>query len=218
VAGRRDRQRRPARRTATRTPKRRILVVCEGEVTEPGYVKGFERWCRNALVQVEIPNRHGVPRTLVEAAKERKQAAEETARREGDDFLLYDEVWCVLDVDDHPKLDEAKIMARDNGIDVAISNPSFELWLLLHFRDNPGAQDRHHLQKMTKGFVDGYDKHINFDRFAPHYEAARSRAARMQRQAEEDGEPHRNPTTGVFRLTESIARKDDDLGGGSRGG
>ena len=27
------------------------------------------------------------------------------------------------------------------AFDLAISNPCFELWLLLHFQDNPGMQD-----------------------------------------------------------------------------
>ncbi len=186
--------------------------MCEGEVTEPSYINGFKRWCRNPLVEVEIPNLHGVPRTLVEAAKERKHEAERQARRQRDDNLLYDEVWCVPDVDEHPKLHEAWQMARDNGIELAISNPCFELWLLLHFRESPGARHRHDLQRMMRDHVDGYDKHLEFSTFAKAYEVARGRAARIQERADEDEEPHRNPTTGVYRLTESIARKDDEPG------
>lgn len=205
---RRDRARTPARRTGTRTPKRRLLVVCEGKVTEPEYLKGFERWCKNALVTVEIPKRVGVPLVLVEVAGQLKQAAETKARREDDDFLRYDEVWCVIDVDDHPNLDEAKAIAHDHGIELAISNPCFELWLILHFRESPGARDHRHVQAMTKSVVEGYDKHLDFTKFAPGYEAARERAIRLHRNAEEDGEPGRNPTTSVYRLTESIARRE----------
>jgi hypothetical protein len=35
--GFRDRQRGPARRASSREPKRRLLVVCDGDVTEPDY-------------------------------------------------------------------------------------------------------------------------------------------------------------------------------------
>ncbi|MEE9383279.1 MAG: RloB family protein [Nannocystaceae bacterium] len=194
------------------------MVVCEGKVTEPTYISGFTRECRTTLVQVEISNRHGVPRALVETAKELMRAAKEQAHREKDDNCLYNEVWCLPDVDDHPKLDEARQMAHDNGIEFVASNPCFELWLLLHFQDNPGMQHRDDLKRMMRKHIAGYDKHFEFRDLAPLYEDAKDRAQRMQRQADEDGEPHRNPTTGVFRLTESIARKNDDSGGGCGGG
>jgi hypothetical protein len=47
-----------------------------------------------------------------------------------------DEVWCVFDVDEHPKLAEARDQANANGIQLAVSNPCFELWLLLHFQEH----------------------------------------------------------------------------------
>jgi hypothetical protein len=103
-------------------------------------------------------------------------------------------------------------MADDNGIELAVSNPCFELWLLLHFRENPGARHRHDLQTMMRKCIGSYDKHLDFRAFAAGYADAFDRAARMQQQAEGDGEPCRNPTTGVFRLTDSIARTDDDAG------
>jgi hypothetical protein len=204
----RERRRRPARRTATLSPRRRILVVCEGQNTEPGYIEGFRQWRRNPLVIVEVSKEHGVPRTLVELAKTLKREAANAARRERDENLSYDEVSCVFDVDDHPKLDEARQMAIDNEIELAVSNPCFELWLLLHFRESPGMQHRHDLQKMMKPHVPRYDKSVDFERFSPNYESARLRATRLQRVADEDGDPHRNPTTGVYRLTESIGRRD----------
>jgi hypothetical protein len=95
-------------------------------------------------------------------------------------------------------------MARDNGIDLAVSNPCFELWLLLHFRDNPGMQDRGKLGKMLTEFVPEYDKHVDYATYAAGYAQAVARSARMDQAAENDGESGRNPTTGVYRLTEVI--------------
>jgi hypothetical protein len=140
---RRDRDRKPARRAPFRNPKPVILVVCEGKNTEPQYIDGFRRHVRNPRVDIEIAPSTGVPRTLVQVAKEKKENAEEEANRQRDPNLAYDSVWCVFDIDDHPKVGEAKEMARDNNIKLAISNPCFELWLLLHFRENPGMQHRH---------------------------------------------------------------------------
>lgn len=107
-------------------------------------------------------------------------------------------------IDDHPKLEEARVTALDNGIELAISNPSFELWLLLHLRDNPGAQHRDHLARILRQLIPGYNKHVEFARFAPGYQDAVKRARSLDRRADEDEEPGRNPTTGVWRLTESI--------------
>lgn len=73
---------------------------------------------------------------------------------------------------------------------------------LVHFRDSPGMQHRDDLQEMMKACIDGYHKHLDFEEFAPRYHTARDRARQMQEKADEDGEPHRNPTTGVYHLTE----------------
>ena len=207
VSKRRDRSRRPARRPRTRNLRRRILVVCEGTVTEPTYLKSFKNWCRNPLVAVEIPKQQGAPRTIVDVAKERRAEAAAHAKSEGDDNLSFDEVWCVFDVDEHPSVNDACEMARNNDIHVAVSNPCFELWVILHFRESPGAQDRHTIQKMLRTFIPDYDKHLDFDVLSPNYSTAVTRAARLQQQADDDREPRRNPTTGVHRLTASIARE-----------
>nr|WP_254330779.1 RloB family protein [Corallococcus exiguus] len=185
-------------------PKPRILVFCEGKNTEPQYIVAFRQWCRNSRVDVEIAKERGVPLTLVTLAKESKRRAESEARKAKDDNLSYDEVWCVFDVDEHPKRKEAQNLARAHGISLAVSNPCFELWLLLHFRENPGMQHRHDLQKMLAGFVPDYNKHVDFELFKEGYPAAAKRAKRLDEQASDDGEEGRNPSTGVYRLTQSI--------------
>ena len=58
-----------------------------------------------------------------------------------------------FDVDEHPGISDAKQMARASGIKLAISNPCFELWLLLHFREQPGPQNRHRIQHILKTHV-----------------------------------------------------------------
>jgi len=140
----------------------------------------------------------------VEIAKKHKKKAEEDAKRERDDNLAYDSVWCVFDRDDHPHIPDAQQMARDNDIQLSISNPCFELWLLLHFRDNPGMQPRHKLRRMLVHFVPGYDKDVKYATYSNGYQQAVTRAEQMDTIAESEAESGRNPTTGVYRLTESI--------------
>ena len=204
MANRRNRNRRPARRTPWREPKPRILCVCEGEVTEPEYLCAFAKLPRNSRIEVVVEPGAGVPRTLVEKAKERKQKAETDAGQKKDTNLAFEEVWCVYDIDEHPKLDQARVMARDNGIALAVSNPSFELWLVHHFRDSPGMQHRVNMTRILKQVLPGYDKHIVFGRLEPGYQEAKQRARSLEERAEADGDPGRNPTTGFWRLTESI--------------
>jgi hypothetical protein len=206
---RRERERRPARRTATREPTRRLLVVSEGKVTEPEYLRGFWRWVRNNTIEIVFPDKHGVPLTLVKLAVKLKVSAEKQAKRERDGFLAYDEVWCVFDIDEHPGVNDARQLARARGIKLAVSNPCFELWILLHFRESPGPRHRHNVMELVAEKLPGYDKHLRFDDLASGVEDADRRARALQTQADEEGEPHRNPTTGVYRLTESIARKTD---------
>jgi hypothetical protein len=200
----RSRKRKRGRRAAFRDPKPIILIVCEGANTEPQYLRGFVNSWRNPRVTIRIAPEHGDPKYLVEAAKQHKADANADAKRQRDDNLSYDAVWCVCDVDDHRRLAEARQMARDNGIDLAVSNPCFELWLLLHFQTSPGMQDRVRLLQMLRKHVPDYDKEVDYSHFQSGYEQAVARATRMDRAAANAGEPGRNPTTGVYRLTELI--------------
>jgi RloB-like protein len=121
------------RRRAYREPKPRFLVVCEGTVTEPCYFTAI-RHVERCLIELQIEG-GGAPKALVERAVALKRQAARDARREADDNLKYDEVWCVFDVDEHQLIHEAKEQAKANGVELAESNPCFELWVLLHFQD-----------------------------------------------------------------------------------
>jgi hypothetical protein len=204
--GKRDRARRPARQQPHLQAKPLVLIVTEGSVTEPEYFQGFAKSFHNPRVRIEVVGGAGVPKTIVESAKERKQDAETRARRENDENLRYDQVWCVFDVDQHPKIPDAKQMARDNGIELAISNPCIELWLWLHFAEQPGMRDRRDLQRMMAQHIRNYDKHVNYSDYASGYESAVQRASRLDAEAEADNDEGRNPSTGVWLLTESIRR------------
>ena len=60
----------------------------------------------------------GVPKTLVEkAVRLMKDAAQSP-----DPNDHFDQVWCVFDIDEHPKIADAKQQAANHGISLAISN------------------------------------------------------------------------------------------------
>lgn len=198
-----NRRRRPGRREPFRDPRPMVLIVCEG-TSEQEYFEKFANHHRNSRVRVELESRTGVPFSLVQLARERKRRSDAAAKRQRDENLSFDSIWCVFDIDEHPHVSDAREMARDNGIHLAISNPCFELWLILHLRSSPGMKDRHNTQRLLKKLVPDYDKHIDFSRYVEGYPDAVVRARSLDDLAQRVGTPGHNPTTNVYELTESI--------------
>lgn len=191
-------------------PRRKLLILCEGKVTEPLYFRSFRQEHRNHLVEVEIVPECGGPKPLVELAVERKKSAEKEARRHRDPYQKYDEVWCVFDVDNHPNLVEAKRQAQDNGLKLAISNPCFELWIVLHFQDQRAYQDRGWIQSKCREYLSGFAKAVPYEKVQPNYQDALERATALMRWQEEQGRHDANPSTGVYKLTERIVELGKD--------
>jgi RloB-like protein len=194
------RSRRSGRRAASseRPPKKRLLIVCEGKVSEPTYLDGRRLAERNVVLEIDWIKDAGDPLAIVQQAVERKQNSLST------DF---DEVWCVYDVDDHKRLVDAERLAVGNGIKLAISNPCFELWLHLHFLTHaPGAMSRNKVRDAVRKRFPLYDKKVDYNDFRSNYENAKNLAIELDRHANDLGEPGKNPTTGFYHLTESMSQ------------
>ena len=101
-------------------------------------------------------------------------------------------------------MSEALQLAVSRVISLAVSNPCFELWALLHFQDQQGHIDRDKLRAALKGYLPQYDKELDFAKVHPGYQEAVKRAAHLDDLATQNGDVGRNPTTGVYRLTETI--------------
>jgi hypothetical protein len=203
---RRDDGRGLGRRGPSRDPLPLILVVCEGKVTEPEYVEEFRLAHGATTVRVHVHAPGGDPKALVEAAIAKRDEAAQRVKREGDPNLAYDEVWCVFDVDEHARLEEARVLAGKGGIDLAISNPCFELWLLLHRTEHTAQAERKRISTLLRKHLPGYDKHVRFGDVASGYDDAVRRAEALDRRHAKDGADGRNPSTGVYRLTELIRK------------
>jgi len=185
-------------------PRPRILLVCEGEATERGYFEDMRREAHVRLIHLFVDRVHGVPKTLVRRAVELKRAAERDARRSGDINLRYDAVWCVFDVDEHPNMPEALQQAKDNGIKVAISNPCFELWLLLHFEDQRAFIDRAAAHAACRRHMPRYEKRVTYSELKAKYADAVKRAEHLNAWQTSRGCSGANPSTTVHSLTELI--------------
>ena len=125
------------RRRPSVAPRACVLLVCEGEKTEPHYFKSLRKELRLTTLEVEIVGQGAAPKTVVKKAVELARARKQEVRL-GRDGLNYDYVWCVFDVEQrckNPSLQPALKQAVDNGVDVALSNPCFEYWFLIHFTE-----------------------------------------------------------------------------------
>ncbi len=190
------------RRRPSREPKPRFLIVCEGEVTEPHYFNEFRRLSRKLIDLKIVPA--GVPKTVVQQAVKLKNKSEEMAKRSKDENLRYEYVWCLFDIDEHPNVDDAKQQARDNFLNVAISNPCFELWLLLHFQDQNAHIGRKPLKHLCIKHMPGYVKTPFCGALFPNLHLAIERAATLDKRHESNNKIGANPSTGVYRLIQQI--------------
>ncbi len=109
-------------------PKKRFLIVCEGEKTEPNYFKKF----RVPSLVIDVFGKGYNTDSLVGKAIEYKKKKD------------YEEVWCVFDRDSFPpqNFNNALTLAQKHKIKVAYSNEAFELWYILHFYYHDSATSR----------------------------------------------------------------------------
>lgn len=122
--------RRINRGKATRAPVARIVVVTEGASTEPGYLNAFHKMYGHRFSTKIVPvGGVGDPKSVVE------RAIKETEKIQRDRLGMQDSVWAMFDRDNHPRFKLAKQIPFRNKICVAVSNPCFEVWCILHYRD-----------------------------------------------------------------------------------
>jgi hypothetical protein len=129
------------RRQPVRTSSRTILIVCEDSKSSPDYFVRLRSELTLTSVTVEVYGKEcgSAPISVVNYAIERKQEVETSSIRD-----KYDEIFCVIDIDEH-ETDQAIQKARDNNLNMIISNPCFEYWYILHFRKTGKSCPRHKL-------------------------------------------------------------------------
>ncbi|WP_163573399.1 RloB family protein [Fodinicola feengrottensis] len=177
-----------------REERTHILIVCGGLQTEPRYFRGLQEAgsCRPDICFTICKKAESPDRLVAYAAIKRDQAPD-----------VYDEVWCVTDVDEF-EMAGAISRAEREDILLAVSNPCFELWLLHIFFSDCRAHLRGCREVLCKlrAYISAYDKNeIRILDFAPGIVAAVKRGQRLA----PAGEEHlRNPSTGVWKLVQKI--------------
>ncbi|MCK4626389.1 MAG: RloB domain-containing protein [Phycisphaerae bacterium] len=196
------------RRKPFRTQGRCILIVCEGEKTEPDYFKSLRRELRLRSVKVEVVGKEcgSAPINVVDEAIKKKDSSKSATIVD-----YYDEIWCVMDVEapqPHTTLDQALDKARDNGLKVALTNPCFEYWYILHFKKTSQFMQKNgDVIKVLKKCYPEYCKNSLdiFDAIFPHTTDAIKNAGDVIKE-KHWGEDLRgcNPSTHVHRLVEQL--------------
>lgn len=195
------------RKVATRKPRKTLVVFCEGERTEPEYLNALKRKqsVRDvAAVDLRVQTGQGgfVPRTLVAMAIE-------SLKRATDEDAEIDEFWCVFDVEwprNHPGLEEAVKQARANGVKLAVSNPCFEVWLILHFQNHASWLDNNQARRLRRQLDGSNDKGLESRKYMPLTAESGRRAAELDKRHLRDGTPfpHDNPSSGMHHLLKAV--------------
>ena len=115
---------------------RKILIVCEGEKTEPNYFKKFEA-NPEVFDSIEVKGTGYNTVSLIKKAIQLRDAAIQNKEP-------YIETWCVFDKDDFPteSFENAINLAVKHQIKCAYSIEAFEIWYMLHFHFYDAALSR----------------------------------------------------------------------------
>ncbi|HWD80960.1 MAG TPA: RloB family protein, partial [Kribbella sp.] len=152
----------------------------------------------NTSVSLIIDPSPGLPMKLVERAVARKKRDTEI-----------DEYWCVFDVEwpqNHPHLDRALRLADSEGVNVAVTNPCFELWLILHFQHQTAFLDNRRAEALSAQLDGRHGKRIDGAKYMPLRGDACSRAVALAAQHQRDGTvfPNNNPSSNMYELLAAI--------------
>lgn len=188
-----------ARSASRREERRRVLIVCGAKATEPDYINGLRRHLRNPAVSIKVVTKDKAPSQVVQYSLKLLAQSPDA----------YDEVWCVVDADQFTDLDDAVALAARSTtsgprVSVVVSNPCFELWLLLHFTDHRGAVTSFaQIKPLLQRHVPGYEKE-RID-FGAHYASTFPDAVRRAQSLDPSGSDYRlNPSTNMWQLVTTM--------------
>ena len=192
-------------------PQRRLYVFCEGAKTEPAYLDAVQRQFDSAQILVEATGVGGVPSTVADEAIRHAKVLRRDLRSRADrrsSFEEADQVWVVFDQDRHPNVPSVVRRCRDSKVEVAYSNPCFELWLVLHLEPYDRPAEGSDVQARLHALFPAYDHERSpapdFSGLLATLEVAVQRARDQAERRQSEGAPSGNPSTTVFRLLQAI--------------
>ncbi len=198
-----SRKKRPLNRSIPHLRDTKLIVIfSEGAKTEKQYFESDLFQSHRVQVKV-IPTEKGfsAPKHVFERMKHYIRNV---------DLDPNDEYWLVTDVDRWPQEQLAEVFSHairgKNRAELAISNPSFELWLFLHLADwVDGSADASKIETELRSILGSYNKaNLQINSFRSGVASAIVRAKAL---SSENGRMWpENPGTYAFRVVESALR------------
>lgn len=191
----------------SRPYQKQIVIVVEGTKTERLYFEALARDFRIQTVKVSVIDSSGktAPIQIVERAIGTRKDLRIREEWEED----HDELWCVFDTEDGSNisgLTEAYSKADTQDVKLAVSNPSFEYWYLLHFRET----DREFLNSDAviselRNYLKAYEKNISvYFTIKKNLTLAIHHAQILRNRNLLSWSAKRNPSTGVDILVQVV--------------
>jgi len=183
-----------------------VVIACEDTHAVRQYFARF-RTRRVQFVVLPTQGGHSSPQNVLERLDAFKG---EVATEAGDSF------WVCIDTDHWVRanhvanLTEVLRQCRQKGYGVAVNNPCFELWLLLHFREYspsatvPCSTVESALRRAAGGYQKGRCAHLAIHASQVHLAVTRAKA--LDTDPDEVLPPH--PVTRVYRLVELLQSRD----------
>lgn len=198
------------RRPPTRKVAQKILIACEGSKTEPIYFESIRNVLRLPTLKIIVLRHQSKtdPRSIIERLIEERQQM-----KDNQEWSKDDNAWAVFDGDEHiekslDKWNSAISRANKQNINLAITNPCFELWYLIHFQDNLSQTTRDKIIKLLGKHIKNYDKSMCLypEPLKPLTETAIQRANKIAKQIEANElDEYSNPCcSGLSKLISSL--------------
>jgi hypothetical protein len=214
---RRTKPKRPLDRKVHVREDRQIFIAVEGRKTEEQYFAIFrhnpsESAVKFNIVIIKPDYDRSAPQHVLEKLKD------ELAKKE---ILENDEVWLMVDVDHWTKPNHIKNTDRvlqeatQLRYNLALSNPCFECWLIMHHAEPPRLKKQTSLsndyKKHLATLIGGYDgSKLDVTKFKPYVSIAITRAKRLDSQPTGRIPPY--PGSHVYKLVEKIGASDFCVG------
>ena len=181
----------------TRRYRKLFVLATEGSETEPRYFALFNSQTTTVRIKCLITGTDSDP---IHVLKRMERHLRDNKLKPGD------AAWLVVDTDQWTEEQLTKLhnwSKKREYYGLAVSNPGFEFWVLLHFDDGAGINTLRQCIARQKRYIPNYDKsHIETFRLKPGIPSAIDRARLKDTPACPDWP--RSIGTTVYRLVEKL--------------
>ena len=189
-----ERKKREVRKSLNKNILDNILILCEGEKTEPNYFNSIKLKYRLSNVDIRGlgSNTDKITETAIKNHKD------------------YSQIWCVFDRDSfkaHHFNRAFQMIIKYKNIHVAYSNEAFELWYLLHFHYyNTGISRKRYYKLLSDLLGKKYKKNSPeiYDLICEKENTAIKNAKKLLNSYPIEKPEENNPSTTVYKLVEEL--------------